>query len=462
MNINGKYKTNQSDIDVSAISQRCDFLEKRWIDFSESAIGRLYFKYRSLVSILENFVAALLKLKRKISQDGIKKLCLHIFGIKKTKIRMEDEICVGNSEENHISQNYLTTNIEKLKIAWVVYGYLPKGGGHRNIFRMAYFLERFGHEVKLYITDTRLGSTSLSDQIRNELYPIAGDIIAYNGDIQSADVLIGTHWESIKYIDNHKDKARALCYFVQDYEPMFYPMGSNYLLAQDTYRRGYQHICSGEWVYKKICSTHNAIGGFFNFPIDKQVYFNTNEERRKNSIVFFAKPEMDRRCFEIGILALEELSKIRSDFEVVLFGSNELAKFKFNFPHKVLKFAKSINDLAKIYNESEIGIAFSTTNPSLVPYEMMACGLVVVDLYTELSEFNYGGSFDVALLCHPNPKEIADRVSNLMNSPDDIIKRRTSGLNLASEFPTEEAAARIVESLIYDTVKSSSVRNEIL
>ena len=36
-------------------------------------------------------------------------------------------------------------------------------------------------------------------------------------------------------------------YFVQDFEPLFYPMGSDYLLAENTYRKGLYHITTGAW-----------------------------------------------------------------------------------------------------------------------------------------------------------------------------------------------------------------------
>lgn len=41
-----------------------------------------------------------------------------------------------------------------LKIAWILPGLLIGGGGHRNIIRCAFQLERRGHDVSLYFVDT--------------------------------------------------------------------------------------------------------------------------------------------------------------------------------------------------------------------------------------------------------------------------------------------------------------------
>lgn len=451
-NISCEQLTNQ----INSLAQTNLYLERQLNDFKVSPLGKIYQTYRDIASLVENVQCTLKKVFKLIKKKGLSKfLNDHLKSAKKGEVIISDEVIASPKIILDLRNEIKSITNKKLKIAWMVFGHLPKGGGHRNIYRMAYYLEKFGHEVNIYITDTNYGSIYLSERVKKDAYPIAGNIISYADEVDPCDVLIGTHWESIKYIDANRKKAKSICYFVQDYEPLFYPMGSKYLLAQETYTRGFQHICSGEWVYKKITKTHGANGGFFNFPIDFENYYDRSLPRKGKTIAFFAKPEMDRRCFEIGLYALERLGEIRSDFKVYLFGSGELNKYKYTFPHEIIYFAKSIKDLAKLYNECEIGIAFSTTNPSLVPYEMMSCGLVVIDLYTELSEYNYGGSFDAALLCQPTPETIAEKISKLMDSPEEINMRRIASKKLTSNFPSEASAARIVEDLIFKSFKST-------
>ena len=39
---------------------------------------------------------------------------------------------------------------------------------------------------------------------------------------------------------------------------------------------------------------------YFTFPIDNKVYFNKKSiKRKKDTVIFFCKPEMPRRCFEL-------------------------------------------------------------------------------------------------------------------------------------------------------------------
>lgn len=42
-------------------------------------------------------------------------------------------------------------------------------------------------------------------------------------------------------------KIKFPFYMVQDYEAAFYPMSASALLAENTYKMGFSHICSGRW-----------------------------------------------------------------------------------------------------------------------------------------------------------------------------------------------------------------------
>jgi glycosyltransferase involved in cell wall biosynthesis len=91
---------------------------------------------------------------------------------------------------------------------------------------------------------------------------------------------------------------------------------------------------------------------------------------------------------------------------------------------------------------------FSTTNPSLVPYEMMACGLPVVDLNRPGNEVNYDGRYDIALLADPDPATMARQMAELLDNPSELELRRRNGLEYAASFPTEEEMGARVEQLI--------------
>ena len=188
----------------------------------------------------------------------------------------------------------------------------------------------------------------------------------------------------------------------------------------------------------------------FRFPVDNSIYradAASGKERGKR-ILYFAKPEMPRRCFLIGTMALREFHRLRPDYEILFFGSGNAKQYPQDYPVSYLDVVPTLQDLAELYATSAAGLVFSTTNPSLVPYEMMACGLPVVDLDRPGNEVNYAGRHDIALLADPDPATMARQLAELVDDPDEIEMRRRNGLDYALTFPTEQAMAERVEQLI--------------
>jgi len=342
-----------------------------------------------------------------------------------------------------------------LKISWLVPGLIIGGGGHRNILRAAYHLSRFGHNIELYFTNTDLTETQLAEAVRTHFYPLDCPMHVYQGKISPADVLFATHWSTVDAAVRAKSEISELMYFVQDFEPAFAPMGTEYVLAENTYRLGLYHITSGPWCEHVLKSQFKADADHFLFPIDTSVYRPRPRVKPEKNIVFFAKPEMPRRCFELGLMALEEVHHLRPGIEIILFGSRHADGKHLRFPATLRSLLPSIEDLAALYANADIGVVFSTTNPSLVPYEMMACGLPVVDLGRPGNEINYAGRRDIALLADPAPAAMARQIIDLLENPEELATRSRNGSSFVKTFPSEEQMARRVETLIVNRLTAA-------
>jgi glycosyltransferase involved in cell wall biosynthesis len=344
-----------------------------------------------------------------------------------------------------------------LKIGWIVPGLVIGGGGHRNIFRCAYHLEQRGHDVSLYFIDIAEQDETIRRIVRTHFYSFGGHIGVFDADSAAqSDVLMATHWSTVKFAEDVKNKVGEIIYFVQDFEPSFSPMGSEYILAEATYRKGLYAITSGIWCEKFLCNNFAMEADHFQFPIDRSVYFDTKTTPRSNRIIFFAKPGVARRCFELGVEALERFHRLRPDVEIAFFGADDAAHYKTDFPVTQLGLLPTIGDLATLYRSSRMGIVFSTTNPSLVPYEMMACGLPICDLGRPGNEQNYGDRFDLARLVNPDPSIMAVEIAALFENEAELRERSLKGLEFVRSFPTEEEVGRRVEALILQRVSKWS------
>lgn len=343
-------------------------------------------------------------------------------------------------------------NGRPLNISWIIPGLIIGGGGHRNIIRCAYHLERLGHHVSLHFVDIPDEADVIRANVREHFYAFEGHIGLLDDDFPHCDIVFATHWSTVAYAERFKERTGEIVYFVQDFEPYFYAMGSDYVMAENTYRKGYYAVTSGIWCEHFLRNTYNGEADHFQFPIDKEIYFNRQAVRRKDRVIFFAKPEMPRRCYELGVQALRAFHRLRPDIEIVFFGSSHQRPV--DFPVLQLGMLPGPHDLAKLYNEATVGLAFSTTNPSLVPYEMMACGLPVVDLARPGNETNYDNGFDLARLVDPDPLKMAQEIAAFISDPDDLKGRSERGLAFAATFPEEEGVGRRIEALLMKRVQA--------
>ena len=342
-------------------------------------------------------------------------------------------------------------------------GLIIGGGGHRNILRAAYHLERFGHDVRLYFSDTNVSEAELRKSVRQHFYPFEGPVRRFSGRVDGEDVLMATHWSTVALAESVSSLVGEIMYFVQDFEPAFYSMGSEYILAENTYRKNLYAITSGPWCAHLLKRDYGMEADSFRFPVDGDIYNPgaAGDAPRAKRILFFAKPEMPRRCFLIGTMALREFHRIKPDYEILFFGSGSAKQHPQDYPVTYLDVVPTLDDLAMLYATSAAGLVFSTTNPSLVPYEMMACGLPVVDLNRPGNEVNYDNRYDIALLADADPVRMARDIAAMLDDAEALDMRSLNGLAFAATFPDEEEMARRVEMLIVDRLGRSNTKSAI-
>ncbi len=343
-----------------------------------------------------------------------------------------------------------------LKIAWVIPQPFEASGGHRNIFRAIRYLSEFGHCCTLHmLTDDHRFSTGheIRDFITREFFDIKADEVWHGVDnIAECDAMVCTYWTTAYVVKENLKKTKLPVYFLQDFEPMFFPMGTDYVRACETYRWDFFPLTSGPWPLRMLEDQFGVQrGAFFRFPLDRTIYHPSPDglPKARKRVVYFARPDMPRRCYPLGVEALRMVKYTRPDVEIVFYGDDSK-----KFEHVPFEFVnvgktKSIEDLGDLYRTAYLGVCFSTTNPSLVPFEMMACGCPVVDLDVNANEVSYGGR-ENCVLATPSPEAIAKAILELLDDEARHTKLVENGIRFASEFPTELEMANIIEGSIVD------------
>ena len=348
-----------------------------------------------------------------------------------------------------INRQYIVPKNKPLKISFVSSTPEAGQGGFRTITRNCRYLSKSGHDVTLYVDPGSKfkNSQEIKDFLKKHYEDVNYNVILGH-NFSETDVLIATFWTTAYNVFNFK-KAKTKIYLVQDFEPYFYEMGYDYVMSENTYKLGMYHITTFPWLPPLLKRNYNGVADYFLPPIDRETYMKKNTEKAddKIQIAFYARPDQPRRCYKLGIDALSLVCDRVKNVNIVLFGSNKVDSKDIPFPHVNMKSLPTLKDLANLYNNSDIGIVFSTTNPSLLSFEMMMCGCPIVDLDLESNRLSYG-SLENVVLCKPTPSDLANKIMDLINDEQKRKSIAQRGYEYVQKFPSEEGSAQKFEEIM--------------
>ncbi|MBL4836733.1 MAG: glycosyltransferase [Kordiimonadaceae bacterium] len=345
------------------------------------------------------------------------------------------------------TKNY---NSKQLDIHWIIPDFAAGGGGHMTIFRMAHFLEYYGHKQTIWLNNPTVHKSEeqAADTILKHFQQFTGDVKFLDERFEDAsgDLIIATDcWTVWPALSATNFKRRF--YFVQDFEPSFFAMGSNYLAAEQTYKQDIDCICASPWLAKLMQEKYDRWARPFWLAADTMLYHPPKNppKNKRPRIAFYARYFTERRAVELGMLALELLAKRGVDFIVDFFGT-PLEFKEAPFPFKDHGVATP-EELAHLFQQADIGVVFSATNYSLVPQEMMACALPIVELQGESTECIFPA--DTVSLAAPHPASIADAMEALLADPAKQKAQASAAQKWVSSF-SWEASAKAVETALLE------------
>ncbi len=261
---------------------------------------------------------------------------------------------------------------EPLVVNWVTTPPSPGSGGHSTLFRIVNYLEAHGYLNRVYLYDAYGGDHTYYASIVRSYYGFAGPVLGIDTGMQDAHAVVATAWPTAYAVFNARCTGKRF-YFVQDFEPHFYPTGTLSVLAENTYRMGFHCITAGSWLSREMHDNYGLDADSFDFGCDLDKYRYAAGSSR-NGIAFYARPETARRGFELGALALEILSRRQPSVELHLYGE-PIGKLSFDFVDHGRVTPQRLNH---IYSKCRAGLSLSLTNVSLVPHEMLAAGCIPV------------------------------------------------------------------------------------
>jgi hypothetical protein len=157
---------------------------------------------------------------------------------------------------------------------------------------------------------------------------------------------------------------------------------------------------------------------------------------------------------DLGLLALQYLASQGLAFHVDFYGAH-LGFYR--APFSCTSHGKlNPEELGELYRAADLGLCFSTTNYSIVPQEMMACDLPVVEIDVESTRAIFPDG--VVTFCGPQPLEIANAIGTLLRNPDRRYRQAQAATAWVSSFSWEKSA-RLVEAALCDRLYERGYRS---
>ena len=306
----------------------------------------------------------------------------------------------------------------------------PFYGGINTAFRIADHLARNHGVVNRFVVWGRGPERFVRTAIAAAFPAIADSPIVFHDtwlpdsfdSIPPADVSISTLWLTA-YQLTHFQRTRRKFYLIQDFEPVFYPAGTMYALAEESYRLGLYGLCNTEVLQRVYENEYGGTGRHFVPAVDRTI-FHADDRRewtpdRPATVFVYARAGHWRNCWELASVALTELKERLGD-RVRIVAAGSWATPEGRDLDTVVKHLGLLDYRATgpLYRTCDVGLALTVSkHPSYLPLELMACGVPVVAF--DSPNFSWLLRNDEnCLLVERTVDGVADALERLVVDPD--------------------------------------------
>lgn len=338
--------------------------------------------------------------------------------------------------------------IEKNTIQWVIPDFGFGSGGHLNIFRFINLLNDLGFKQRIVIVPPFQwkNAEEAKAKIESWYFPTKASVFLGIDNFLPSEFTIATGWQTAYWVHHYTDTKTKL-YFVQDFEPSFYSVSTEYYLAENTYRLGLIGITAGGWLEAKLAKEYGMKCQSISFACDKDFYSVGDGKKAEGfAILFYSRHSTKRRLFELGLMALTKVAEKHPEIGVV-FAGGDVSGYKVPFTH-LNGGELSLAELPPLYRRCHLGLVLSGTNLSLLPLELAACKCPVIMNDNPCAKWLLDENS--AFFAEPNPQSLADEICFAIENEAERLKRTEAAYKISQNgsWSTEaNAMAKFIRGL---------------
>jgi len=317
----------------------------------------------------------------------------------------------------------------------------PLFAGVYTILRFAdYFSREKGIQNRMIFYGGRNGDLStLRDKIGASFPSLVNGVCSLGdsdpANLPASDLAIATTWDSAYLLLRAKNTAGKF-YFVQDFEPLFYPAGATYGLVEATYRMGFWGIANTDGLGTHLRDCYGMTVKSFQPAVDSKIFYPAADRPLAPvKIFFYGRPRNPRNGFVLGIEALKLVKKQFGQQVQIISAGGVWNPSDFGAKNIVenLGLLPTIEDVASLYRTCHIGLVFMfTKHPSYQPIEMMASGMAVVANENSALRLLLRNA-ENSLVVEPTVTSVAEAISSLVRDAGHRNVLASEGLKTAKQ-----------------------------
>ena len=309
-------------------------------------------------------------------------------------IRQAQQTRIDNIMRFVSFEKIVSTKPVKKDILFVMPTIYPHSGGETSILRLSTFLANNGYNV-FYACYDNDNIEEMEANCKINLKNYKGTFLRMSDcENRSFDIIVSTFWIAEKEIIKQTSTQDRIDIIDFPYEPSEYkPISRDYLKYSE----------------KKT--------------VKIAVYIKNDGKRLPLLIQYNLKQAADELIESYGI-----------KLEINIFGMNK--KEKLVVGNNIGRLSKE--QLLTLYSECDFGLVASMTNISLVPYEMLATGLPLIEFKDGSYETFLGN--DTAALVSFDYKDIVHEIVNSINDPSVLVERHNRSMEKLSQLSWKKTA----------------------
>ena len=274
------------------------------------------------------------------------------------------------------------------------------------------------YSIRIIITSDVISSDALKYivkrfdrhfQIDNASFDVCSDASLYplytstlrQLPISPQDIFVATAWwtadlanRAILAQNKFFNSSYQYIYLIQDWEPLFYPYSSNWLLADSTYRHSNMiAIINSEELYSFFVEKYSIDNAFYIPFVLNSSLNNRLVSCRENSsllpvnqrdkiILVYARPSVPRNCYDTVCAVIQHWNSTypnSSDWKIYFIGEDLSLSTTHLMDNVEVLGRLSLEQYSELLSKSAIGLSLMLSpHPSYPPLEMASFGMYVI------------------------------------------------------------------------------------